>query len=55
MKNNKSIGKNGYNYILDTYNKNNFPILENKINATVFPWNMKRDVDYIDTMKFYNK
>ncbi|WP_352419373.1 hypothetical protein [Proteiniborus sp.] len=28
-------------------------ILENQTNATFFPWSMIRDVDAIDTMRFY--
>ncbi|MGO1369006.1 MAG: hypothetical protein ACTHVE_07235 [Senegalia sp. (in: firmicutes)] len=48
-KNDKDIEQK---YIIDTNNKNKFPIIENKINANVFPLDMKRDVDYIDPSKF---
>ncbi|MBS4536659.1 hypothetical protein GOQ29_13630 [Clostridium sp. D2Q-14] len=51
---NTSKGENGYNVIVDTYNKNQYPIIENKFNAFVFPWDMKRNIDYIDPTKFYN-
>lgn len=51
---NTSKGENGYDVILDTYNKNEYPIIENRVNAVVFPWDMKRDIDYIDPAKFYN-
>jgi len=50
----KSIGRNGYDIILETYNANKFPIIENDINALVFPIEMKRDVEgeiyHLDTM-----
>ena len=49
----KSIGRNGYDIILETYNADKFPIIENDINALVFPIEMKRDVEGIDTLKFY--
>ena len=44
---------NGYDIILDTYNSHKYPVIENQMNAVVFPWSMQRDVDTIDTMKFY--
>lgn len=50
---NKSTGINGYEYILQTYNSRKHPIIENQTNATFFPWSMLRDVDAIDTAKFY--
>ena len=50
--NNKSNGKNGYDIILETYNSKLYPVIENQMNATVFPWSMQRDVDAIDTLRF---
>lgn len=50
-----SKGKNGYEIITDTYDIHRSPIIENRMTATVFPWNMKKDVDYIDSMRFSNK
>lgn len=49
----KSTGINGYEFLLETYNSHKFPIIEDEINATFFPWDMLRDVDYIDPQKFY--
>ncbi|MFA5524805.1 MAG: hypothetical protein WDA24_10655 [Tissierellales bacterium] len=49
----KSTGINGYEYILQTYNSKKYPTIENQTNATFFPWSMLRDVDAIDTAKFY--
>ncbi len=43
--------KNGYDIILETYNSHKYPIIENQMNALVFPWNMQRDVDAIDSVK----
>lgn len=50
--NNKKNTTNGYDKILETYNKYKHPIIENQMNALVFPWSMKRDVDAIDTLNF---
>lgn len=50
---NSPIGINGYEYLLQTYNSRKHPIIENQTNATFFPWSMLRDVDAIDTAKFY--
>ncbi len=50
---NNSIGINGYEFLLKTYNSHKYPIIENQTNATFFPWSMLRDVDAIDTAKFY--
>jgi hypothetical protein len=44
--------RNGYEIILDTYNKEKYPVIENQTNALVFPWSMQRDVDAIDSMRF---
>lgn len=52
-KKSESTGINGYEMLLETYNAHKFPIIENQTNATFFPWSMIRDVDAIDTMKFY--
>ncbi len=38
--------------ILETYNSHKYPVIKNQINAVVFPWNMQRDVDAIDSMRF---
>lgn len=43
---------NGYDAILDTYNKYKYPIIENQMNALVFPWKLQNNVDIIDSMKF---
>ncbi|SHH83519.1 hypothetical protein SAMN02745135_02334 [Caloranaerobacter azorensis DSM 13643] len=51
---NKPKASNGQDIILSTYNAKKFPIIEKETNAFVFPWNMQRDVDAIDTMKFYS-
>ncbi|MGF7059450.1 hypothetical protein [Brassicibacter mesophilus] len=48
-----TISNNGYDIILNTYNSHKYPVIENQMNALVFPWSMQRDVDAIDTMKFY--
>lgn len=53
LKNTESTGKNGYDIILDTYNAEKFPIIKNDNNALVFPFEMRNDIDYIDTSKFY--
>lgn len=50
---NKATSINGYEYLLQTYNSRKYPIIENQTNATFFPWSMLRDVDEIDTSKFY--
>lgn len=52
-KKDSSTGINGYEYLLQTYNSRKYPIIENQTNATFFPWSMLRDVDAIDTAKFY--
>ncbi len=43
---------NGYDKILSTYNSYKHPVIENQTNALVFPWQMQRDVDAIDTLRF---
>ena len=50
---NKYTRSNGYDMILDSYNSHKYPVIENQMNALVFPWSMQRDADAIDTMKFY--
>jgi len=50
---NKSAGINGYEYLLQTYNSRKHPIIENQTNAAFFPWSMLRDVDAIDSARFY--
>lgn len=52
-KKDNSKGINGYEFLLETYNSHKFPIIENQTNATFFPWSMLRDVDAIDTARFY--
>jgi len=44
---------NGYDMILDTYNSHEFPVIESPMAALVFPWNMQRDIDAIDSRRFY--
>lgn len=44
---------NGFDIILETYNSHKYPIIENQMNAVVFPQDMQRDVDAIDSMRFY--
>lgn len=39
-------------YIINTKNKENFSIIENNVNANIFPLDMLRDIDYIDPKKF---
>ncbi|WDV46215.1 hypothetical protein PV797_00620 [Clostridiaceae bacterium M8S5] len=51
----KQISTNGYDIILDTYNKYKYPIIENQINALTFPWKLQNGSDIIDTMKFCQK
>ncbi|MTI70127.1 MAG: hypothetical protein FH751_07750 [Firmicutes bacterium] len=48
----KPYGSKGYDMIVSTYNSHKFPVIENQTNAFVFPWNMQRDVDSIDSMRF---
>ena len=50
--NKKQISTNGYDIILDTYNKYKYPIVENQMNALVFPWKLQNGTDIIDSMKF---
>lgn len=50
---NKSTNINGYEYILQTYNSQKYPFTENQTNALFFPWSMLRDVDAIDSARFY--
>jgi len=51
----KSGSKNGYDMILETYNSHKYPVIENQINAVVFPEGIQRDVDAIDSMRFYTE
>ena len=57
MKKNKNElpRKNGIDIIYDTYNSHKYPVINNQMNAVVFPWNMQRDVDAIDSMRFYEE
>ncbi len=41
------------NLIDATYNSKDYPIIEKTQNAYLMPENMQRDVDYIDTFRFY--
>ena len=41
------------NLIDSTYNSKDFPIIEKTQNAYLMPENMQRDVDYIDSFRFY--
>ncbi|WP_159430018.1 hypothetical protein [Caminicella sporogenes] len=43
------------NLIDKTYNSSNYPIIEKTQNAYVMPLSMKRDVDAIDSTKFYSE
>lgn len=45
--------KSGLDIIYETYNSHKYPVINNPMNAVVFPWNMQRDVDAIDSMRFY--
>ncbi|QEK12996.1 hypothetical protein FQB35_12065 [Crassaminicella thermophila] len=36
-----------------TYNSHDYPIIEKTQNAYVMPLNMQRDVDAIDSLRFY--
>jgi len=49
---NQPRGAKGYEMIVSTYNSHKYPVIENQTNAFVFPWNMQRDVDSIDSMRF---
>ena len=51
----KQNSTNGYDIILDTYNKYKYPIIENQFNALTFPWKLQNETDIIDTMKFCQK
>ncbi|WP_066505680.1 hypothetical protein [Abyssisolibacter fermentans] len=50
LKNQKAT--NGYDIIIDSYNKYKYPIIENQMNALVFPWKLQNGTDMIDSMKF---
>lgn len=56
---NKKYMKNNYstnasqNLIDSTYNEMHYPIVEKTQNAYLMPESMVRDVDYIDTIRFY--
>lgn len=55
-KNNKAVHpKSGLDIILASYNAHKYPVINNQINAVVFPWSMQRDVDAIDSMRFYEE
>ncbi|MTI54437.1 hypothetical protein [Geosporobacter ferrireducens] len=41
------------NMIDATYNSKDYPIMEKTQNAYLMPEGMQRDVDYIDTFRFY--
>jgi len=41
------------NLIDSTYNTKDYPIIEKTQNAYLMPESMQRDVDYIDTFRFY--
>lgn len=51
--NNKSNNKNPYDLILDTYNAEKFPIIQNVQSGLVFPFSMKADDEVIDPSAFY--
>ncbi|QXM05302.1 hypothetical protein [Crassaminicella indica] len=56
MKNDKGIHSDSerpQDRIDATYNKENHPIIEKTQNAYVMPLDMQRDVDIIDTFRFY--
>ncbi|QZY55747.1 hypothetical protein [Crassaminicella profunda] len=38
-----------------TYNKEDYPIIEKTQNAYVMPLDMQRDIDVIDSSRFYEK
>ncbi len=41
------------NLIDKSYNSNDFPIVEKTQNAYLMPWSPQRDVDMIDSARFY--
>ncbi|RKD29034.1 hypothetical protein [Thermohalobacter berrensis] len=47
--------ENGQDPIVSTYNREKYPIIERETNAFFFPWSMQRDVDAIDSMRFYTE
>lgn len=50
----KKQGANEAQNMIDaTYNGKDFPIVEKTQNAYLMPENMQRDVDYIDSFRFY--
>jgi hypothetical protein len=50
----KKQGANEAQNMIDaTYNNKDFPIMEKTQNAYVMPMSMQRDVDYIDSARFY--
>ena len=53
-KNNRSFGANEAQNLIDsTYNSKDYPIIEKTQNAYLMPEQMQRDVDYIDSLRFY--
>ena len=57
MKKNKHQGsfRNPQDIIDDTYNTRDYKILEKDMNSYVMPLDMVKDVDYIDSRKFYEE
>jgi|GEM_PF-5867711 len=54
----KGSFRNAQDIIDDTYNSRDYKILEKDLedmNAYVMPLDMVKDVDYIDTRKFYDE
>ncbi len=43
------------NLIDRTYNSKDFPIIEKTQNAYLMPWSPQRDVDMIDSARFYTE
>lgn len=43
------------NLIDSTYNSHDYPIIEKTQNAYVMPWSPQRDVDMIDSARFYEE
>lgn len=43
------------NLIDKTYNSSDYPIIEKTQNAYLMPWSMQRDVDAIDSARFYTE
>lgn len=55
MKKKKYFGANEAQDLIDsTYNSKDYPIMEKTQNAYLMPDNMQRDVDLIDTFRFYS-